>query len=858
MARSTAFAIFLSGVIANARSVPGNDTAGAVIATSGSYLGYSPNIGNGYLATHPATGMLHVNGIYNGNGEPASYPDSHSHRADIEAKTDASISVSMSLPDSNESFALNMSGGFFAHSWDGGVWWAQHRAYAHRSRPHVFVTEIVGENFGTEDIELHVRPAATEASKDLRVLQRATRRASVNEGVWQTIEEEEKGSGLFDVALVWDDLPSSLKLEAKSGEQQWVFLTTVVTSLTDQDPLSVAKTEHSDALAASRELFQEHTVAWTELWAEGRIELRVEPSSLELAQLTWSSQYNILVCTRADWPYGTSPWDLGLRGEEYWGQVFWDSALWEYPPTLLHHPELGRAAVEYRYQRIDGAQIKARKNGQVGTMFPWQSAVTGQEMDFGQWGQYEHHISGDIAFAARQYWAVSRDKSWLNSRGWPLVSGIAEFYAGRVSKVSSQEFGVFQVMGPDEYNYPVDNSAFVNYVAALALDFAQDVADIVEHTPGSNWSTITKGLCVPTEDGYHPEFEGYKRGKQVKQADTILLGFPLMMPMSPELRRADLEAYEAHTDEDGPAMTWGAFAIGWLEINETSRGDSMFKKQYSGNVVGPWQCWQETAGSTGPGSFNTAAGGYLQALENGYGGLRMTVDSLELAPRLPPGSTSLLLAGVHFAGCALDIEATPETVTVRQVKAGELGGLVVFGSDGSSHDLSSGPLVLPAQEPPVKVSVRLAAAPEQSRPLVPPACSSSPSPGPAPSPPPSPSPTPTPPSPSVCPSDSDFVPSLGGECLWSNGSHGLLMPRSPRQYCDYFDQGYFGYTWDLTEGDHDCAGSAQKSQTATTGFCVWQDGSSGVAFPPGSSADCDSLGQGRIGLRLSGSEPLLV
>lgn len=302
-------------------------------------------------------------------------------------------------------------------------------------------------------------------------------------------------------------------------------------------------------------------------------------------------------------------------------------------------------------------------------------------------------------------------------------------------------------------------------------------------------------------------------------------------------------------------MTWGAFAIGWLEINETSRGDAMFKKQYSANVVGPWQCWQETQGSTGPGSFNTAAGGYLQSLENGYGGSRMAIDSLELAPRLPPGSTSLLMAGVHFAGCVLDIAATQETVTVRQVQAGELGGLVAFGSDGSPHDLSSGPLVLPMQEPPVKVSVRLAAASEQSRPVVPPACSSSPSPTPSPSPPSPPSPSP---SPTVCPSDADFVSSLGGECLWSNGSHGLQMPRSPSQYCDYFDQGYFGYTWDLSEGDHDCASSAQKSQTTITGFCVWQDGSGGVAFPPGSSADCDSLQQGRIGLRLSAREPLLV
>merc|ERR550532_1623757 len=146
-----------------------------------------------------------------------------------------------------------------------------------------------------------------------------------------------------------------------------------------------------------------------------------------------------------------------------------------------------------------------------------------------------------------------------------------------------------------------------------------------------------------------------------------------MMPMSDDVRRADLEAYEAHTDEDGPAMTWGAFAISWLELNESQKGDAMFKKSFSANVVRPWQLWQETAGATGPGSFNTAAGGYLQSLQNGYGGLRLSVNSLVLAPRVPPGSTSLLLAGVHFAGCALDIVVTLQTVTVSQTRVGEQG-----------------------------------------------------------------------------------------------------------------------------------------------------------------------------------------
>lgn len=42
----------------------------------------------------------------------------------------------------------------------------------------------------------------------------------------------------------------------------------------------------------------------------------------------------------------------------------------------------------------------------------------------------------------------------------------------------------------------------------------------------------------------------------MKQADVVLLGFPLMHPMSADVRRNDLEMYEPVTALDGPAMTW--------------------------------------------------------------------------------------------------------------------------------------------------------------------------------------------------------------------------------------------------------------------------------------------------------------
>ena len=49
-------------------------------------------------------------------------------------------------------------------------------------------------------------------------------------------------------------------------------------------------------------------------------------------------------------------------------------------------------------------------------------------------GIYEQHISGDIAFAMRQYLHLTNDIDWLRNKGKDVVYGIAKFWSSRVWK----------------------------------------------------------------------------------------------------------------------------------------------------------------------------------------------------------------------------------------------------------------------------------------------------------------------------------------------------------------------------------------------------------------------------------------
>ena len=56
-------------------------------------------------------------------------------------------------------------------------------------------------------------------------------------------------------------------------------------------------------------------------------------------------------------------------------------------------------------------------------------------------------------------------------------------------------------------------------------------------------------------------------------------------------------------------------------------------------------------------NFITGAGGFLQAVVFGYGGIRLTLDQLEIKPRghLPNEATKLVFHGLKYQGTELDL-----------------------------------------------------------------------------------------------------------------------------------------------------------------------------------------------------------
>jgi trehalose/maltose hydrolase-like predicted phosphorylase len=54
-------------------------------------------------------------------------------------------------------------------------------------------------------------------------------------------------------------------------------------------------------------------------------------------------------------------------------------------------------------------------------------------------------------------------------------------------------------------------------------------------------------------------------------------------------------------------------------------------------------------------NYLSAAGGFLQSIINGYGGIRLRSDRLEINPELPPGVSRMHFVGIDYRGSHLDV-----------------------------------------------------------------------------------------------------------------------------------------------------------------------------------------------------------
>ncbi|WP_155981947.1 discoidin domain-containing protein [Nocardia sp. BMG111209] len=454
----------------------------------------------------------------------------------------------------------------------------------------------------------------------------------------------------------------------------------VDTALTAADPAAAATAAAGRAAAQGwPELLARQAAAWRELWSAD-IEI---PGRPDMQRWVRGAEYALYSATNAEQDNSISP--TGLSSDNYAGLIFWDADIWMFPALLETAPRLARSIVEYRYKTLPAARDNARRLGYPGAFYPWTSAATGDLWtDCHSWSPphclTQIHLQGDIALAVWQYYLATGDLEYLRQRGWPVLSNIAEFWSARVTSDSDGGYSIRGVAGPDEYSNGVDDGVYTNAVAAESLWVATRAAHLLGAAVPPAWLTIANGLRIPfdAQARIFRQYDGYAGGR-IKQADAVLLQYPLQWPMSEEVARRTLDFYADRTDPDGPAMTDSVHAVDAAENGEPGCAVSTYMDRSARPFVRePFGQFAESRGGkagradplAGAPAFGfvTLAGGYLQEFLNGLTGLRLREDRIRLAPLLPQlVRDGVTVRGIHWRGRIFDVAIGPvrSTITLR-------------------------------------------------------------------------------------------------------------------------------------------------------------------------------------------------
>lgn len=445
-------------------------------------------------------------------------------------------------------------------------------------------------------------------------------------------------------AIVGDHGDQPRHFEMKKGETaEFQLIGSVVTSGGFIDPDNESDREVVFAYQEGVDnLIRKHETLWSELW-KGDIEIEGDPDAQQAARL---ALYHLYSFVREGSRNSISP--MGLSAQGYNGHVFWDTEIWMYPPMLFLNRGIAESMVDYRTDRLQAACDKARAYGYKGAMYPWESDGDGNESCpvWALTGPFEHHITADIAIAAWNYYRMYRDKDWLRSDGWPMLKAVADFWVSRATENPDGTWSVRNVVCADEYAEGVDDNAFTNGAAIKALEYACKAARAVGEKADPLWAKVAGGLRILHDaDGVTMEFEGYD-GRMVKQADVNLLAYPLGIVTRKEDVLRDLEYYEEKIDKGGPAMSFSILALQYSRLGQGDKAYELFKRSYEFNRLPPFGVLAESAGATNP-YFTTGAGGMLQCLINGFGGLELTDKGVrQVKSSLPSHWKSLTIKGV--------------------------------------------------------------------------------------------------------------------------------------------------------------------------------------------------------------------
>jgi trehalose/maltose hydrolase-like predicted phosphorylase len=471
--------------------------------------------------------------------------------------------------------------------------------------------------------------------------------------------------------------------QAQSGQTcTFVKYVAVVTGRDSTTPEPDAVAESKQAAHAGIAAFEkENRAAWDEIW-KADINVVGDPA---LQRAIRANEYTLFASIADRSPLSLGP--SGLSSDGYAGMIFWDADTWMFPALLAQHPDLARVMVDYRSNTLPAAKKNATDNGYKGALYPWTSALAGDMGDecYGAVTDasgkviadpnksctQQLHLQSDVALAQWEYYEATGDRTWLAERGWPVLEAVSQFWVSKAVPVAGGGYAINNVQTADEYATDTDNDAYTNAEASLELRAATDAAVILGKAAPPVWAEIAAGLIktmqIDPMRNIYLEHKGYS-GQQIKQADVVMLTYPLDFSMPKSVAINDLNYYTPRTDINGPAMTDAIHSIAAAAVDAPGCSAYTYMlRSYKPFLREPYLQLSEFAPiklTATAYDFLTGVGGFMQEFLFGFSGYRPLPDAVRLDPNLPPQLAGITLRNLAWQGRTFTMNIGPHETSV--------------------------------------------------------------------------------------------------------------------------------------------------------------------------------------------------